>query len=104
MSTVTDSSALIDVLLGRISSKVGSRTVPSWFSEVQLVVYSYVKKALEATVEIKILSGSEVFDGQISAVPDSFLLYNRNVGGAMTVGDGLMAELSNYCDVWWQSQ
>jgi hypothetical protein len=43
---------LIDVLLGRINSKVGSRAVPSWLSEVQLV-YSYVKEALEARPQLR---------------------------------------------------
>ncbi|CAM0904861.1 unnamed protein product [Alopecurus aequalis] len=90
------SKVLIDVLLGRISSKVGVRTIPSWLSEVQLV-YSYVKKALGATVEIKILSGPEVFYGKITActtdVPNSFLMYDSDVGDGMAVGDGGIVQL-----------
>jgi hypothetical protein len=90
------SKVLIDVLLGRINSKVGRRTVPSWLSEVQLV-YSYVRKALEATVEIKVLTGPEVFYGKITActteVPDNFLMYNSDVGGVMAVGDGGIVQL-----------
>uniref|UniRef100_A0ACD5YAV4 Uncharacterized protein n=1 Tax=Avena sativa TaxID=4498 RepID=A0ACD5YAV4_AVESA len=92
------SKVLIDVLLGRIMSKVGSmsRSIPSWLSEVELV-YSHVKKALESTVEIKILSGPEVFDGKITActtdVPDSFLLYDGGVGGDMASGDGGIVQL-----------
>lgn len=85
------SKALIDVLLGRINSKVCSRTVPSWLSDVQLV-FSYVKNALEATIKIKVLSGPEVFHGKITActteVPNNFVMYDSDVGGGMAVDDG----------------
>uniref|UniRef100_A0ACD5UAL3 Uncharacterized protein n=1 Tax=Avena sativa TaxID=4498 RepID=A0ACD5UAL3_AVESA len=91
------SKALIDVLLGRImKTKVGIRTIPSWLSEVQLV-YSHVRKALEATVEIKILSGPEVFYGKITActteIPKEILLYDSDVSGGMDVGDGGVVQL-----------
>jgi hypothetical protein len=90
------SNVLIDVLLGRINSKVGSRAVSSWLSEVQLV-YSYVKQALEATVEIKVLSGPEVFYGKITSctteVPNNLLMYDSDVSGGMLVGDGGIVQL-----------
>ena len=78
-------------MVGRqIRSVVQRETVDSWRSEVELI-FAYVKKALEGTMEIKILSGPESFCGKITArttdVSSHMLLHDSDVHGAITVGD-----------------
>ncbi|CAL4953178.1 unnamed protein product [Urochloa decumbens] len=99
------SKALIDVdfaaLINRkssttaIDSVIRKRTV-SWLSEVDLIL-AYVKKAVEGTIEIRILSGPDAFYGKISActsdVPSHMLLYDSAVHGANTLGTDRVIQL-----------
>ena len=59
------SKTLIDVDSARINYRVKTQTTVSWLSEVDLM-FSYVKQALEGTIEIRILSGSSSFDGRVT--------------------------------------
>ncbi|RLN22811.1 hypothetical protein C2845_PM07G31820 [Panicum miliaceum] len=69
----------------------------SRLSEVDLM-FAYVKKALEGTIEIRVLSGpDEAFDGKITArttdVPHHTLLYDSDVDEAITLGDDRVLRL-----------
>ncbi|GJM92274.1 hypothetical protein PR202_ga08727 [Eleusine coracana subsp. coracana] len=83
--------ALIDVDVGKFkSNKVARKTVVSWLSEVDFIL-SYVKNAVEGTVEIRILSGPEAFSGKINACttndPNPILLYDSDIDDAITLGN-----------------
>jgi hypothetical protein len=75
------SKVLIDVDIAAIDSVINRKSSVSWLSKVDLL-FAYVKKALEGTIEIKILSGSAAFCGKISActtdVP-SHILFSRHI-------------------------
>ncbi|KAK3162755.1 hypothetical protein QOZ80_1BG0093330 [Eleusine coracana subsp. coracana] len=90
------SKTFVDMNEEKIKNLVERKTVVSWHSELELV-FAHVKKALEGTIEIKILSGPESFIGKITAYTtdlpsdDEMLLYeydNGSVAGAVTVGAG----------------
>ncbi|GJM92163.1 hypothetical protein PR202_ga08598 [Eleusine coracana subsp. coracana] len=83
--------ALIDVDVGKFkSNNITRKTVVSWLSEVDFIL-SYVKNAVEGTVEIRILSGPEAFSGKITACttndPSPILLYDSDVDDANTLGN-----------------
>ncbi|KAL6613992.1 hypothetical protein ACP70R_036262 [Stipagrostis hirtigluma subsp. patula] len=85
------SKGLLDVDRFRIYSNIVKKTLDSWLSVVDLL-FAHVKNALEGTIEIKILSGPEAFNGKINAcstdVPNHILLYDSDVDGVITDGDG----------------
>ncbi|KAK3162752.1 hypothetical protein QOZ80_1BG0093300 [Eleusine coracana subsp. coracana] len=90
------SKTFVDMNEEKIKNLVERKTVVSWHSEMELV-FAHVKKALEGTIEMKILSGPESFIGKITAYTtdlpsdDEMLLYeydNGSVAGAVTVGAG----------------
>ncbi|XP_066315577.1 uncharacterized protein [Miscanthus floridulus] len=84
------SKTLIDVNSARINYRVKTQTTVSWLSAVDLM-FSYVKKALEGTMEIRILSGSSSFYGRVTVctadIPSHILLYDSDVHGANTMGN-----------------
>ena len=87
---------LIDVDSARINDTVKTETTSSWLSEVDLM-FSYVKKALEGTIEIRILSGSSSFYGRVTVcttdIPSHILLYDSDVHGANTIGNDRVLKL-----------
>ncbi|CAO1940618.1 unnamed protein product [Urochloa humidicola] len=99
------SKALIDVDIAAMTNRKSStaaidsvirkRTV-SWLSEVDLI-FAYVKRAVEGTIEIRVLSGPDAFCGKISActsdVPNHILLYDSAVHGASTLGNDRVIQL-----------
>ncbi|KAL6613991.1 hypothetical protein ACP70R_036261 [Stipagrostis hirtigluma subsp. patula] len=89
--------ALIDVDIATIDSMVQRKTVVSWLSEVDLI-FAYVKKALESTIEIRILSGPQAFYGKITVcttnVPNHIVLYDSDVDSANKLGDDRVIQLS----------
>ena len=90
------SKTLIDVDSARINYRVKTQTTVSWLSEVDLM-FSYVKKALEGTIEIRILSGSSAFYGKVivctTDVPSHILLYDSDVHDANTMGNDRVLKL-----------
>jgi hypothetical protein len=90
------SKTLIDVDSARINYRVKTQTTVSWPSEVDLM-FSYVKKALEGTIEIRILSGSSSFYGRVTVcttdIPSHILLYDSDVHGANPMGNDRVLKL-----------
>jgi hypothetical protein len=90
------SKVLIDVDIAAINSVINRKSSVSWLSKVDLI-FAYVKKALEGTIEIKILSGPDAFCGKISActtdVPSHILLYDSAVHGTYPLGDDRVIQL-----------
>ncbi|GJM92281.1 hypothetical protein PR202_ga08734 [Eleusine coracana subsp. coracana] len=102
------SKTFVDMNEEKIKNLVERKTVVSWHSEMELV-FAHVKKALEGTIEMKILSGPESFIGKITAYTtdlpsdDEMLLYeydNGSVAGAVTVGAGTGSGYTNCFAVW----
>ncbi|RLN23866.1 hypothetical protein C2845_PM07G31840 [Panicum miliaceum] len=82
--------------VGLMYSVIKRTTSVSRLSKVDLI-FAYVKKALEGTIEIRVLSGPDAFYGNISActteVPSHILLYDSDVHGANTLGNDRVIQL-----------
>jgi hypothetical protein len=90
------SKTLIDVDRATIDYTVKRHTIVSWLSEVD-VIFAYVKKALEGTIEIRILSGSSAFYGKVTVCttdfPSHILLYDSDFHDANTMGNDRVLKL-----------
>lgn len=90
------SKTLIEVDSATIGYRVKTQTTVSWLSKVDLM-FAYVKKALEGTIEIRILSGCSAFHGRVTVcttdVPSHILLYDSDVHDANTMGNERVLKL-----------
>lgn len=90
------SKVLIDVDIGRMYSTIRRTCSISRLSEVDLIIAS-VKKALEGTIEIRVLSGPDAFLWKHICLHDQgqshILLYNSDVHGANTLGKDRVIQL-----------
>jgi len=90
------SKTLFDVDRARVDYRVKRQTIVSRLSEMDLI-FAYVKKALEGTIEIRILSGSSAFYGKVTVcttdVRSHILLYDSDVHDANTMGNDRVLEL-----------
>ncbi|KAL6853926.1 hypothetical protein ACP4OV_019955 [Aristida adscensionis] len=90
------SKTLVDVGFANTKSLVTRETVVSWLSEVDLI-FAYVKKALEGTIEISVFSGPQAFNGKITVrttdVPNHILLYDSDTDGTNRLGDNRVIQL-----------
>ncbi|TVU36148.1 hypothetical protein EJB05_18065, partial [Eragrostis curvula] len=80
--------ALLETDVYEFESNVKTRTVASWLSEVDLIL-AYVKRSLEGTIEIRMLSGPEAFYGKLTActtdVPAPIMLYDSDIDDSITL-------------------
>ncbi|KAG2602675.1 uncharacterized protein LOC120708962 [Panicum virgatum] len=94
------SKVLIDVDIGRMYSTIKRTRSISRLSEVDLIIAS-VKKALEGTIEIRVLSGPDAFYGNISVCTTKVkVIYCCITVMFMAQILWVRTELSNYCVVW----